>query len=98
VGIVLALIVMVALPAALAWGICSGMRVLSPQSSRRSRVARAAGIAGLIPVLLPLVVMIQRGLPYGLVPVVALLVLGVIIAGVVGLPVALRTTRNNFSA
>jgi len=97
-GIVLAFVVMVLLPAALSWGICTGMRVLSPASSRRRRLAIAASIAGLVPVLLPLIVMIRRGLPYGLIPVLALLVLGLVIAVVVGLPVAIRTTRRDFPA
>ena len=95
---VLGLIVMVLLPAALAWGICNGMRVLSPDSTRKRRVAIAAGAAGTIPVLLPLVAMIRRGLPYGLVPIIPLLILGLIIAVAVGLPVALRATRDDFPA
>jgi len=97
-GIVLGLIVLIALPAALAWGICTGMRVLSPASSRKRRVAIAASVAGLIPVLLPLIAMFRRGLPYGVIPIVALLVLGVIIAVIVGLPVAIRATRRDFPA
>lgn len=97
-GIVLGLIVMVLLPAALAWGICSGMRVLSPDSTRRRRVGIAATVAGVVPVLLPLLVMVRRGLPYGVIPVLALLVLGLIIAVLVGLPVAIRTTRRDFPA
>lgn len=97
-GIVLGLIVMVLLPAALSWGICSGMRVLSPDSTRRRRVGIAATVAGMVPVLLPLVVMVRRGLPYGVIPVLALLLLGVIIAVLVGLPIAMRTTRNDFPA
>lgn len=97
-GIVLGLIVMVLLPAALSWGICGGMRVLSPTSSRKRRVITAAGIAGLIPVLLPLLAMIRRGLPYGIIPVLALLVLGLIIGLGVALPVAIRATRNDFPA
>ena len=97
-GIFLALIVMVALPAALAWSICTGMRVLSPHSGRKRRITIAATVAGLIPILLPLIAMVRRGLPYGTVPVLALLVLGAIIAVDVGLPVAIRTTRNDFPA
>lgn len=97
-GIVLGLIVMVLLPAALSWGICGGMRVLSPKGSRKRRVVTAAGVAGLIPVLLPLLAMIRRGLPYGMVPVLALLVLGLIIGVAVGLPVAIRTTKGDFPA
>lgn len=97
-GIVLGLIVMVLLPAALAWGICSGMRVLSPDSTRRRRIGIAATVAGVVPVLLPLLVMVRRGLPYGVIPVLALLVLGLIIAVLVGLPVAIRTTRRDFPA
>ncbi len=97
-GFLLALIVMVALPAALAWGICTGMRVLSPHSSRKRRITIAATVAGLIPVLLPLIAMFRRGLPYGTIPVLALLVLGALIAVVIGLPVAFRTTRNDFHA
>lgn len=96
--LVLGLIVMVLLPGALAWGICNGMRVLSPDGTRKRRVAIAAGAAGTIPVLLPLVAMIRRSLPYGLVPIVALLILGLIIAVAVGLPVALRATRNDVPA
>lgn len=97
-GIVLGLIVMVLLPAALSWGICSGMRVLSPESTRRRRVGIAAAVAGVVPVLLPLVAMVRRGLPYGVIPVLALVVLGLIIAVAVGLPVAIRTTRNDSPA
>ncbi|MCE2841974.1 MAG: hypothetical protein ACK44O_16255 [Novosphingobium sp.] len=97
-GIVLGLIVMVLLPAALSWGICSGMRVLSPESTRRRRVGIAATVAGVVPVLLPLVAMVRRGLPYGVIPILALVVLGLIIAVLVGLPVAIRTTRNDFPA
>ena len=94
----LGLAVMVLLPAALSWGICNGMRVLSPTSSRRRRLWFAAGIAGLIPVLVPLATMIARRLPYGMVPVIALLVLGAIISLVIGLPVAIRSTRGDFPA
>lgn len=94
-GIVLGLVVLVLLPAALSWGICSGMRVLSPVSTRRRRVGIAAVVAGVVPVLLPLLGMVRRGLPYGVIPVLALLVLGLIIAVLVGLPVAIRTTRNH---
>lgn len=97
-SILLGLIVMVLLPAALSWGICNGMRALSPTSSRRRRLWIAAGIAGLIPVLVPLATMIARGLPYGMVPVIALLVLGATISLVIGLPVAIRSTRGDFTA
>ncbi len=97
-GLLLGLIVMVLLPAALAWAICSGMRVLSPDSSRKRRIATAASVAGIFPVLLPLVAMIRRGLPYGIIPIVALLVLGFIIAVAVGVPVAIRATRQGPSA
>lgn len=92
------LIVLVLLPAALAWGICGGMRVLSPASGRKSRIMVAAGTAGLVPVLLPLIAMVRRGLPFGAIPIIALLVLGLIIAVTVGLPVAIRSTRNDFAA
>lgn len=97
-GIVLALIVLVLLPAVLSWGVCSGMRVLSPSSSRKRRTAIAASVAGVVPVLVPLIGMFRRALPYGVVPVLALLVLGLLIAVVVGLPVAIRTTRDDFPA
>lgn len=95
-SILLGLIVMVLLPAALSWGICNGMRAVSPASSRRRRLCIATGIAGLIPVLVPLATMIAGGLPYGVVPVMALLVLGAIISVVIGLPVAIRSTRGDF--
>lgn len=97
-AVVLGLIVLVLLPAALAWGICGGMRVLNPASGRKRRIMIAAGTAGLVPVLLPLVAMVRRGLPYGGVPIIALLVLGLIIAVTIGLPVAVRSTRNDFTA
>ena len=95
---ILGVIVMVLLPAALAWGTCSGMRVLSPNSGRKQRILISATIAGLVPVLLPLVAMVRRGLPFGVFPVIALALLGLIMAIAVGLPVAIRTTRNDFPA
>lgn len=95
-GILLGLIVMVLLPAGLAWGICSGMRVLNPDSGRKRRILISAATAGAIPVLLPLVAMLRRGMPYGIIPVIALLALGLLIALLIGLPVAIRTTRNDF--
>jgi len=98
VSFILGVIVMVLLPAALAWGICNGMRALSPNSGRKQRILISATIAGLVPVLLPLVAMVRRGLPLGLIPVIALALLGLIIATAVGLPVAIRTTRNDFPA
>ncbi|MEA3263695.1 MAG: hypothetical protein U9R07_09450 [Pseudomonadota bacterium] len=97
-GIVLGLIVCVLLPAALSWGICSGMRVLSPASSRRRRVALAAVLAGLLPVTVPLISVLDVEYPEGLIAVVAILLIGVLIALLVGLPVAIRATRNDFPA
>lgn len=96
--LVLALTVMVVLPAALSWAVCTGMRVLSPASSRKRRITIAAGVAGAVPVLVPLTGMIRRALPYGIIPVLALFMLGLIIAVVVGLPVAIRTTRGDYPA
>lgn len=96
--IVLGLTVIVLLPAAIASAICAGMRVLRPASTRRSRVMLAAGVAGLLPVFLPLARMIARGLPYGVIPALSLVVLGLLIALVVGLPVARRATRADFPA
>ena len=96
--IVLGLTVIVILPAVIAWAVCAGMRVLRPTSTRRSRVAFAAGVAGLVPVLLPLVRMVERGLPYGVIPALSLVVLGLLIALVVGLPVARRATHADFPA
>lgn len=94
--IVLGVIVMVLLPAALSWGICTGMRVFSPDSSRRRRVALGALLAGLIPTLVPLLALLENGLSDGLVPVLAVMLVGVLMAVIVGLPVAVRTTRKDF--
>ncbi len=95
---ILGVIVMVLVPAALAWGTCSGMRALSPNSGRKQRILISATIAGLVPVLVPLVAMVRRGLPFGLTPIIALALLGLIMATAIGLPIAIRTTRNDFPA
>jgi len=97
-GIILGLIVFVLLPAALSWGICSGMRVLSPASSRRRRVAIAAGCAGLLPIIVPLLSVIDLEFPEGLIAIAAVLFAGLLMALLVGLPVAIRATRNDFPA
>jgi hypothetical protein len=97
-GIVLGLIVFVLLPAALSWGICSGMRVLSPASSRRRRVAIAAACAGFLPILVPLLSVLDVEFPEGLIAIVAILLAGALMALLVGLPVAIRATRRDFPA
>ncbi|MEY4240023.1 MAG: hypothetical protein RL339_2624 [Pseudomonadota bacterium] len=97
-GIVLGLIVFVLLPAALSWGICSGMRVLSPVSSRRRRVAIGAAFAGFLPILVPLLSVLDVEFPEGLIAIVAILLAGVLMALLIGLPVAIRATRNDFPA
>ncbi|NBW76342.1 MAG: hypothetical protein EBR34_11145 [Sphingomonadaceae bacterium] len=97
-GYLMVLIVMVALPAALAWGICSGMRVLSPTSSRRRRVVVAAACAGFLPIIVPLLSVLDVEFPEGLIAIVAILFAGMLMALLVGLPVAIRTTRSDFPA
>lgn len=97
-GYLMVLIVTVALPAALAWGICSGMRVLSPTSSRRRRVVVAAACAGFLPIIVPLLSVLDVEFPEGLIAIVAILFAGMLMALLVGLPVAIRTTRSDFPA
>ena len=97
-GIVLGLIVFVLLPAALSWGICSGMRVLSPASSRRRRVVLGAGCAGLLPIIVPLISVMDVEFPEGLMAIAAVLFAGFLMALLVGLPVAIRATRKDFPA
>lgn len=97
-GYLMVLIVMMALPAALSWGICSGMRVLSPTSSRRRRVVVAAACAGFLPIIVPLLSVLDVEFPEGLIAIVAILFAGMLMALLVGLPVAIRTTRSDFPA
>lgn len=94
--IILGLAVFVVLPGALSWGICSGMRVLSPASSRRRRVAISAGLAGFLPIIIPLLSVLDVDFPEGLIAIAAILFAGLLMALLVGLPVAIRTTRDDF--
>ncbi len=92
---VLILIFFIAIPAAFATGLAGLLSVRKPGWSLRRRSAVAALGAGLMPVLLP-IVSVLRGNDGGIGPVVptmALLLLGLAMALVVGLPVALWIGR-----
>ena len=90
-ALLLILIFFIAIPAAFATGLAGLLSVRKPDWSLRRRSAVAALGAGLTPVLLP-IVSVLRGNDGGigpLVPTVALLLLGLAMALVVGLPMAL---------
>lgn len=95
----LILIFFIAIPAAFATGLAGLLAVRKPGWSLRRRSALAAMLAGLIPVVLP-IVSVLRGNDGGvgpLVPTVVLLLLGLGMALVVGLPVALWIGRRKAS-
>lgn len=94
-ALLLLLIFFIAVPAAFATGLAGLLSVRKPGWSLRRRSAVAALGAGLTPVLLP-IVSVLRGNDGGvgpLVPTVALLLLGLAMALLVGLPVALWIGR-----
>lgn len=79
------------IPAGISAGASGLLRVARPGWSAARRTIVAAALAGLIPVVLPIVAVLagRDGGIGPVVPVVALLILGMIIALVVGVPVAL---------
>jgi hypothetical protein len=96
-GFLTGLIFMIALPAGIAWAICAGLRVLAPASARRFRIALAAGLAGLVPILIPLIAILFTASARDelLIALAAVLVGGVVIGLLIGLPVALLATRHD---
>ncbi|MCW1382825.1 hypothetical protein OLX02_08310 [Novosphingobium sp. KCTC 2891] len=92
--IVLALIV---LPAVLAAVFAHGLGARFPAMARRKRVALAALGAGLVPVTPGLIAVWRAYHLTTLVPLGAVFMLGLIVAAVVGVPVALRATRRSAS-
>ena len=74
------------------------MRVLSPTSSRRRRVIIGAGFAGLLPIIVPLLSVLDVEFPEGLIAIAAILFAGFLMALLVCLPVAIRATIKDFPA
>lgn len=94
-ALLLFLLFMVAIPAAVAAALAGLLSARKPQWSTARRTALAAAVAGLVPVILPIASVLQGndGGVGPLVPTVALLVLGLIMAVLVGVPVALWIGR-----
>lgn len=83
------------IPAAISIGASALLHVARPGWTMARRAILAAVLAGLVPVALPIVAVLagHDGGIGPVVPVVALLALGLIVALVVGLPVALWIGR-----
>lgn len=92
-SLLLFLILLVALPAVLSTVAATGLSARFPALSRRRRVAVAALLAGLLPVIPGLIAVWRTYRLTTLVPVVAVLMLGLIVALVVGAPAAFHATR-----
>lgn len=92
-SLLLVLLVLIALPAALATIFAHGLAAWRPATSRRKQVVLAALAAGLVPVVPGLVAVWRTYGQTTLVPLGAVAALGLIVAVGVGLPAALRATR-----
>lgn len=92
-GILVALLAIIVLPAVLATIFVSWLGKRYPAMVRSKRVAVAALAAGLVTVTPGLIIVWRAYRLTSLVPMAAVFVLGLIIAAVVGVPAAFRATR-----
>lgn len=94
-AILLILVFFIAIPAAIAAGLSGILAIRQPGWSLRRRSVAAAAGAGLVPVILPIASVLSGndGGVGPVVPTVALLVLALLMAVLVGLPVALWIGR-----
>lgn len=95
-GLLFALIFALGLPAAIAWMLARTLDSFFPNWSFRRRTAVAALTAGFLPMILPLVAVLSASTTNGggrIVPAVALVMGALVLALLVGLPVAFWSRR-----
>lgn len=93
-GLIGALLFLVILPAGIAWALAHGLGRLQPGWSLRRRTLVAALAAGFAPIVIPVIAVLAGGGEVALlIAVAALLFAGLVIAVLVGLPIALAVGR-----
>lgn len=96
-GAFVAIIYLMILPAVIAMVLASVLPSLLPHASYRKRTLIAAGMAGFLPMAIPLAAVIfggGKGYSYSpLIPIAALLTVGLVVAVVIGLPAAIYARR-----
>lgn len=92
-SLLLVVIVLIVLPAVLSTIASAGLSARYPTLSRRRRVAVAALLAGLLPVVPGLIAVWRTYRLTTLVPSGAVFMLGLVVAMLVGVPAALHATR-----